>query len=363
MIVQIEPWIDNDELEQLKRVISSTFLNENELTREFEQKIAALTGSKHAIAVSNGSMALYCCVKALGIGAGDEIIVPDLTFIATATAVIMAGAKPVFCDVDRQIFQIDIAKAKNLVTQRTRGIIPVHLYGGVCDMDELQSFATTQNLWIIEDAAQGVGVHYKNKHVGTLGEIGMLSFYGNKTITCGQGGVVLTDRDDLAQACMRLKNYGRNKKGTFVHDEIGYNFAFTDLQAAIGISQLNKLNRIIDKKKQIFELYSENLTSLSQLKPQLFNVDAKPVHWFTSFLAEQSDALIAYLDKNGIQTRKFFHPLHLQPCFNDLQQAGTFEHTDYLSTCGVSLPSSYSLKIEEQWLVIDKIKDFYAGRD
>src|SRR5581483_8539832 len=186
MILQIEPWIDEQELEQLKRVVASTFVVEHDLTAEFEQLTRDLTGAKHAIAVTNGTMALYCCLKALDIGPGDEVIVPNITFIATANAVILAGATPVFCEILPTTFCLDPARAETLITPRTKAIMPVHLYGQSADMTAIGALAKSKNIRIIEDAAQGVGVKFEGKHVGTVDPLGILSYYGNKTVTCGE---------------------------------------------------------------------------------------------------------------------------------------------------------------------------------
>ena len=196
-IPQIEPWIDDEELVQLKRVIQSTYVTEHELTQEFEDLIKELTGARYAVALTNGTAALYCCLVALGVGPGDEVIVPNLTFIATANAVLMAGATPIFCEVERDTMCMDPAAAEKLITSKTRALMPVHLYGQSADMHRLVKIAKDHGIKIIEDAAQGVGVKFDNKHVGTYGDLGILSFYGNKTITCGEGGIILTDDEEL----------------------------------------------------------------------------------------------------------------------------------------------------------------------
>src|SRR5580700_1798644 len=250
-IVQIEPWIDECELRELKRVIDSTFLVEHDLTREFESLTAAMAGCRHAMAVCNGSMALFVCLKALGIGPGDEVIVPNLTFVATANAVILAGATPVLCDVREDTFCLDVERAEKLLTRKTRALLPVHLYGQSADMPQVMALARAHQLKVIEDAAEGVGVTFEGRHVGT----------------CGEGGMVLTDDDELARAAYRLKNYGRDQKGTFVHESIGFNFSFTDLQAAIGIAQMKKLPAIVCRKREIRDRYVEELRGLAGLRP------------------------------------------------------------------------------------------------
>ena len=360
-IPQIEPWIDEEELHQLKRVVESTYVTEHALTAEFEEQIKELTGAKHAIAVTNGTAALYCCLKALGVGPGDEVIVPNITFVASANAVIMTGASPVFCEIRSDTFCIDVSAAEKLVNENTRAIMPVHLYGQSADMDALQRLAASESIFIIEDAAQGVGVKFNGKHVGTFGELGILSFYGNKTITCGEGGVILTDSDELKEECYRLKNHGRSVKGIFKHEAIGYNFAFTEMQAAIGIAQMNKLSRIIERKSKIRDLYYKELSSFSSaFEPVYVDPRSSPVYWFTSFLAQDRKNLQAFLREQGIQTREFFYPLHLQPCYSNMRIEGEFKTSEEVYTKGISLPSSYMLTGDNQMRVIDAVKEFYG---
>lgn len=365
MIIQIEPWIDEEELFQLKRVVDSTYVTEGAITNEFEERIKGLTGARHAIAMTNGTLALFACLKSLGIGPGDEVIVPDMTFIASANAVIMTGATPIFCEVHSDTYCIDITAARELVTKNTKVIMPVHLYGQAADMTALMAFAKELNLFVVEDAAQGVGVKFLGKHVGTFGDLGILSFYGNKTITCGEGGVVLTDNDDLAKACYRLKNHGRERKGIFIHEEIGFNFAFTEMQAAIGVAQLNKLDRIVARKKDINNIYVSELKGLSGFNPCHIDSRVDPVYWFTSFETDSLDELSVFLLSQGVQTRRFFYPLHLQPCYQkhiEVKKLNTrkFPITEAIFNNGISLPSSYHLTINEQKSVVEAIRKFYS---
>jgi len=361
MINQIEPWIDDEELIQLRRVIDSTFVTEHDLTLEFEEKIKSLTGSPYAVSVTNGTAALFCALKALGIGEGDEVIVPNMTFIASSNAVLMAGATPIFCEIKSDTFCIDMDYAEALVSPKTKALMPVHLYGQSADMDAVLAFADRHGLKIIEDAAQGVGVTYKNKHVGTFGAAGILSFYGNKTITCGEGGVILTDDSEVRDECYKLKNHGRLTKGTFLHDSIGYNFSFTEMQAAIGISQLNKLPRIIENKKAIWNYYHKRLASLNKLFiPVELNPLSSPVHWFTSFLTPHKESLKNFLKKRKVQTRDFFYPLHRQPCYGSLKiPPDYFPISNKIYEQGLSLPSSFNLTRENQDMVVESILEFH----
>lgn len=367
MIKQIEPWIDDAELVELKAVIESTFVTEGAYTSEFEKMCRALTGAKHAIAVANGTLALYSTLKALNIGAGDEVIVPDLTFIATANAVIMAGATPIFCDIRQDTYCIDSDLLKAKITPRTKAVMPVHLYGQSADMARLCDICAEMELRVIEDAAQGVGVKFNGQHVGTFGDLGILSFYGNKTVTCGEGGIILTENDDLAARCYKLKNHGRAKKGVFVHEDIGFNFSFTEMQAAVGVAQLKKLSRIIEKKAKIRSYYLEGLQDVQGVRGCFIDQRTSPVHWFTSIVCDDAENLSSYLYAKRIQTRRFFYPLHRQPCyakngFLTGMNAAPFPISDKIFHQGLSLPSAFSLTEDEQDFVISEIKAYCENR-
>jgi len=360
MISQLEPWIDHNEFRELKRVIDSTFVTEAKLTEEFEAMTKDLTGAKHAIAMSNGTVAIYCALKALGIGKEDEVIVPSLTFIATANAVLMAGAIPVFCDVYEDTFCIDIEQTERLINKKTKAIMPVHLYGQSADMIKVDTLAKKYNLFVVEDAAQGIGVKFLERHVGTFGDIGVLSYYGNKTITCGEGGMILTNSEELAEKCYRLKNHGRSSKGVFIHEEIGYNFSFTEMQAALGIAQMKKLPLIISKKNEIHNYYIEKLSKIASLNSCFVDNRCSPVFWMTSFLTDQKNDLGEHLLEKGIQTREFFYPLHLQPCYNNLDLTfGSFPVSERIYNKGISLPSSYSLQGSQLQYITDSIINYY----
>jgi perosamine synthetase len=303
----------------------------------------------------------------MGIGPGDEVIVPDLTFIASANAVILAGGVPVLSEVREDTFCIDVERAEMLVTGRTKAIMPVHLYGQSAEMPKVMAFARRHGLQVIEDAAEAIGVRYEGKHVGTFGDMGILSYYGNKTITCGEGGIVLTNDDSLAKAAYRIKNYGRDRKGTYIHETIGFNFSFTDLQAAIGLAQMRKLPAIIGKKREIHDRYVQELQSVECFRPVYVDSRCEPVFWFTSFLCEDPEALSLFLRRQNIQTRRFFLPLHQQPCYADgkyIRAAdGDFRISESIYRQGISLPSSYSLTEDDQTHVIEQIRSFYAGRN
>jgi len=280
----------------------------------------------------------------------------------------------VLCDIGTD-FSLDLEKAEKCLSRRTKAIMPVHLYGMASEMDSILEFADKHNLKIVEDAAQGVAVHYKAKHVGTFGDLGILSFYGNKTMTCGEGGVILTDSDDLAKKCYRLKNHGRSEKGVFVHEAIGFNFAFTEMQAAVGLAQLDKLPDIVERKQLMLNKYTSELRELKGvMDPVKPETDCVPVYWFTSFLASTPDFKVRlknHLHLKFIQTRAFFTPLDLQPCYQtcryEAQRKGTevvtgrcsMDVSHDLFERGISLPSSCTMSEEEHNSVIEAILEFF----
>ncbi len=358
MINQIEPWIDNEELIQLTKVIESTQITEGPMTNLFEKLTSDLVGARHAIAFTNGSVALFSILKSLDIGPGDEVIIPNLTFIATATAVILAGATPVLCDIQESDLGLDPIEVKKLITQKTKAIIVVHLYGNAADIDEIKNICEASNLYLVEDAAQGVGVAYKGQHVGQFGIAGILSYYGNKTITCGEGGIVLTNSNQIRDAVYSLKNHGRLKKGIFVHDKIGFNFAFTEMQAAIGVAQMGKLERIIKAKEDILERYKLNLPEFTFFEKSEFTT--KYVPWFSSVKVADPQAVQKVLLERGVGSRRFFPPLSSQPCLANLPSAkNTFPVSEKIYGIGLSLPSSAQLSTHDQDIVISAVQELH----
>lgn len=355
-IPQIQPWIDDSELEELAKVIKSTYISENEATKEFEQRLQEITGAKYVIAYANGTLGLAAALMVLGIGSGDEVIVPDLTFIATANAVILAGATPVLCDINEKGWQMSPSSFRSKITSKTKAVIPVHLYGQSAEMDEIMAIAKEHKIFVIEDAAESIGTTYKNKHVGTIGDIGMISFYANKIITSGEGAVMLTDDATLAKELYKMKNHGREKKGIFIHESIGFNFSFSDLHAAVGISQLKKLPKILSRKKEINDKYISELKSIVKFFEH--SSDVSPVYWFTNIEVPSAEKLEIFLKENGIGSRRYFYPLHMQPCYKG-KFGNDFPNAQNAYETGLSLPSSYSLTNEQQDYVISKIKEFF----
>lgn len=359
MIPQFEPWLGEEELAQVAETIRANWITGGEKVREFERKIGELCGVKRAIAICNGTLALYVGLKILGIGEGDEVIVPDFTFIASANSVVMVGATPVFVDIDAKTFNIDPECTERAITPKTKAIMPVHIYGQSADMEAIGEIAKRHGLYVIEDAAQGIGVTFNGKPVGGFGKVGCLSFYADKTMTTGEGGMVLTNDDELVRQCLILKHQGRTGRGIYFHEHIGYNFRLTDLQAAVGLAQFSKLPTIIERKKGNEKLYRELLKDVEGVEfpyidPRGFNVPFR-----INILVDEPERLHNFLEKEGIGARRFFYPLHQQPCY---KVGGEFPNSVRAYERGLSLPSAVTLTREQISYVCQKIKEYFRNR-
>ena len=315
-IPEFNPLVEKEEVFQVLETLEDNWLTEGKKTRLLEEMLAERCGCHRAIMVPNGTLALFAALKVLGIGPGDEVIVPDFTFFGSASAVVLAGATPVFVDVDPYDFNIDVRAAEASVSDRTRAIMPVHIYGQPCDMLSVMALAERRGLLVVEDAAQGLGVTFGDKHVGTFGEIGCMSFFADKTMTTGEGGVLLVNDPALAKECVYFKNQGRLKRGSFVHERMGYNFRITDLQAAIGVAQFRRVQQNIDRKRAIRAAYYERLRDCPGVTLPQDNGYGEVVPFRTNILVQDPEALAKSLDERDIAIRRFFYPLHRQPSFH-----------------------------------------------
>lgn len=353
MIKISEPYLDEKELKNVIDAVKSGWISsKGSYITEFEQKFAQYCGMKNGIATSNGTTSLHLALKALGIKKDDEVIVPTLTFIATANAVAYCNAKPVFVDSHPVYWCIDPEKIKEKITENTKAIIPVHLYGHPCDMDPIMEIARDHDLYVIEDAAEAHGAEYKGKKVGSFGDINCFSFFANKIITTGEGGMCLTDNDELAERMRILRDHGMNPNKKYWHDVIGFNYRMTNMQAAVGVAQLEKIEKIIDIKRSNVVLYNHFLKHVNGITLPVEEKWARSVYWMYSVLIDHSfnrDDLMKKLEREGIDTRPLFYPVHKMPPYD----GGVFPIAEVLSKMGMSLPSSANLKIRE----IDRICD------
>jgi len=371
IIPQIEPWLGDEEIKQVKESIKNQWISGGSKLKEFQDKIAKLCQVKYAIATCNGTQALYIGLKILGISKGDEVIVPDFTFIASANAVVWAGGKPVFVDIDAQTLNIDPEKIEKAITSKTKAIMPVHIYGQSADMKKICAIAKKHKLYVIEDAAQGVGVTFDGKPVGGFGDVGCLSFYADKVLTTGEGGMILTNNKKLATKAIILSNQGRTGRGWYVHDYLGYNFRMADLAAGIGLAQLKKLPLIIKMKIRNENLYRKYLSGISEVEFPYIDPKGFKVPYRSIIFVKDPQALMEFLNKNNIKTARTFFPLHFQPCFTKnggigervkLNIKGSFPNTISTNKKILNLPSGVALKEEEIRYVCNKIKEFFDSK-
>ena len=339
MIPQYSPWLKKEDLSAIKSVIDSKWVTEGKVTAQFEAEFAKFIGTKHAVACSNGTIALALAMLGKGIGQGDEVIVPDFTFVATATAVSLIGAKPVLVDVDEYL-TLDPELFKKAITNQTKAVMPVHIYGQPTEMDAINEIAAEHDIFVIEDAAEAHGNSYKGKRLGAWGGASCFSFFINKHITSVEGGMVLTNDADLALRMRMLKNYGRREKGGYNHEIIGYNFRMTDMQSALGLSQLKRFSEIEEQKQRVFKSYKDKLGELIPVS----RPDSDVTPWFINVMVDNASAFDPKLKQKEIGCRRFFPPLHSMEFY---KQEGAFPITDNAYKHGISLPS-FPLLTEEQ---------------
>jgi len=325
----------------------------------FEQAFARFCGRAYGVATNNGTTALHLALAALKIGPGDEVIVPSLTFVATANAVAYAGARPVFVDSDPDTWTMDPQAVAAVVTPRTRAIIPVHLYGHPVDMDPILDLARERNIAVIEDAAEAHGARYKGRVVGSLGLMGCFSFYGNKIITTGEGGMVVTDDQALAQRLAWLRDQAMSRERRYWHSEVGYNYRLTNIQAAIGLGQLERIDRILARKRQIADLYNRQLANVPGLTRAPEAPWAHNVYWMYSVLVQDNfglsrDEVMAGLRARGIDSRNFFWPVHSLPPYESGLRLPVCED---LAARGINLPSSPSLTDDQVSYICQVLAD------
>lgn len=355
------PRICGNERELVEEVLKSNYINDGQVTRSFEQKVALLLGVKYAVAVPSGTAAITAALRAVGVRAGDEVIVPDITFIATANAVSILGARPVLVDVEERTLNMDRESMSRAITPRTRAIVPVHVSGRGAAMEDILSIANAKEIPVVEDAAEAFCSRYQGQYLGTLGIAGCFSLSPNKTITTGQGGLVVTNDANLHQALRELKDQGRPVPGTGgddVHQSAGYNFKFTNLQAAVGLAQLNCLEERMVRMRAIYRTYASRLKQLPGLRLPGFDVDSGECPQWTDAVIEQRDELDTYLLARNIECRRFWFPLHTQAPYR-LPDDG-FPVSTHISRKAVWLPSAYTMTDAETEFVCEQIIGFLA---
>ena len=363
MIPVNEPLLNGNEKKYLGECVDTGWISsDGPFVKEFEQRFAKWVGRKHGIAVANGSAALDIAVQALRLGPGDEVIMPSFTIISPASSVVKQGATPVLVDSDPVTWNIDVTKIEEKVTANTKAIIVVHIYGLPCDMDPIMTIAKKHNLKVIEDSAEMHGQTYNGKKCGTFGDISIFSFYPNKHITTGEGGMIMVDDDALDFRCRDLRNLCFLPGRRFIHEELGWNYRFTNMQGALGLAQLERIENFIEKKRWIGNTYNELLKDLKGVqKPLIATNYAENIYWVYAMVLNDdvpfdADEMMKRLADKGVGNRPFFWPMHEQPVFKNM---GLFKGESYpvaerMARRGFYIPSGLAIT-EEQMIEVARV--------
>lgn len=353
-----KPSITEKEIAYVTDAVSSTWISSlGKYIDRFEADFAAFCGTKYGIATSNGTVALHLALVTLGIGKGDEVIVPDLSFIATVNTILQAGAVPVFVDIDPYNLCMDPKTVEKAITPRTRAVMPVHLYGHPADMNAINAIAARHSLFVIEDAAEAHGATINGQKVGSWGVCGCFSFYGNKNITTGEGGMITTNDEALYHRLRYLRDHAMSKEKRYWHTECGYNYRMTNMQAALGCAQMERIDELMERKKKIFSSYTAHLNGIPGISLNRTYPWATHAYWLVCLEIEsydevRRDAFIRRLKELGVDSRTYFYPMSAMPY---LKQADT-PVTHALSPKGLNLPTYFDLTEEEIKRICDAVK-------
>lgn len=356
-----EPYLAGNELKYVSDCITSNWISsQGHYLGKFEKIFADYLSIDHAIAVSSGTAALHLALKAIGVGYADEVILPSLTFGACANVVKLCGATPVFVDVSDNSWTMNPLLIEGLITEKTKAIMPVHLYGHPCDMDPIIALAKKYNLFVIEDCAQALGSRYKSHLAGTFGDISCFSFFANKVITTGEGGMCVTRNVEIKEKINMLRDHGMSRDRRYWHDLVGFNYRLTNIQAAIGLAQMEKIDDFLDKRRILTNAYTENLKGVNGITLPPAQSWAENIFWLYSILIDEqilgisAAKMIKRLATEGIDTRPFFQPLHKQPPFFD--SSINLSVTDRLADQGISLPTGNDVGINDVEMVCHAIR-------
>lgn len=355
-----EPSLVGNEKKYVLDCLESTWISSNgKYIQQFEEAFAKFCGVKCALSCCNGTASLHLALLALGVGPGDEVIVPTLTFVATANAVSYCGATPVFVDSEIETWNMDTSLLEDLITPRTKGIVVVHIYGHPVDMDPVLAVARKHGLFVIEDAAEAHGAEYKGRKVGSIGDIATYSFYGNKIITTGEGGMVVTSNRELACRIRQLRAQGMDSHRRYWFPVIGYNYRMTNVAAAIGLAQLEKVNWHVTRRREIATQYARCLGDVPGVRFQAEKPWARNVYWMTSVVLDEQwpdrDLVMEKLADAGIETRPFFYPMHTLPIYCKSARGQGYPISEKVAARGINLPSSAKLTEEDVGYICDQL--------
>ncbi len=358
------PDIDSQDIEAVVSVLETSHLSLGPKLIEFEQKMAEYTGVKHAVAVNSGTSALHLMIRALGLQPGDEVITTPFSFVASSNCILFEGGKPVFVDIDPHTYNLDIDLIEQAITPKTKGILAVDVFGQPPDWDRLDALVKKHDLFLIEDSAEAIGATYKGRKAGSLGDVGLFAFYPNKQMTTGEGGIIVTDDDKIATLCKSMRNQGRDEgAGWLQHARLGFNFRLSDINCALGITQLARLDEMLAKRAQVAAWYNDRFEDVADIKTICVSPDVK-MSWFVyvarladHYFREDRDEILGQLRAKGIQCSNYFTPIHLQPFYQTFgYAAGDFPVTEQVSERTVALPFFNHLEEAQVDIVVNQLK-------
>ncbi|MEZ4869658.1 MAG: DegT/DnrJ/EryC1/StrS family aminotransferase [Caldilineaceae bacterium] len=359
-----EPTLTGNELKYVQQAIETNWISSaGSFIRDFEIRFAQACGVRYGVACANGTVAMHLAMATLGLEPGDEVIIPTFTMIATANAVTYCGAKPVLADMEPAYWQLDLNQVEDKITPRTKAIIPVHIYGHPTDMDPLMALAQQHGLKVIEDAAEAHGAEYHGRRTGGLGDAAGFSFYGNKIITTGEGGMVTTNDREIAKLAWNLRDHAFSSERHFWHKFIGFNYRMTNLQAAVGLAQVEQLDHFVAQRRRNAHEYNARLADIPGIHIPQEAAWAKNVYWMYGLLVDEAaygmnrDQLRKVLADNGIETRTFFIPMHCQPIYWQTFKGERYPVAERLCRDGFYLPSASSLTVSEIEYITSVIRE------
>ena len=352
MIPVAKPILSSEELDEIRAVLESGIRAQGETVARFEERFAEYVGTDYGVAVSNGTTGLHAALAALGVGEGDEVITPPFSFIATATSILMQRARPVFCDIDPETYNINPDGIEDAITERTKAIIMVHLYGLPCDMNAIMEIAESNGLKAVEDACQAHGAEYHGRRAGSIGDVGVFSIYPTKNMTTGEGGMITTSDPEVAERARMIRNHSQSER--YVHPILGYNYRMTNLAAAIGLSQLKRIDHFNEKRRENARFYDENLNLDAPIVPD----GCKHVYHQYTIQVEDRDGFTRHLEKDGVGYGVHYPvPIHRQPLMREYNSQ-SFSHTEEASRRVVSIPVHPALTDEEREHVVRAVNGY-----
>lgn len=358
-----KPNMGNEEIEMVVKVLKSGHLSQGALVKKFEKEIARYCGTKYAVAVNSGTAALHCALYGMGVKTDDEVITSPFTFVATTNAILMQKAKPIFCDINENTFNIDPSQIESKITKKTKIILPVSMYGHTYDVAEINAIAENNKLRVLEDAAQSIGAEYKKRKTGSLADVTSFSLYATKNITSGEGGAITTNDKAIANSCRSFRHHGQKENTIYEYISLGYNYRMTDIAAAIAIEQLKKIEKLTMIRRRNAKLLFQGLTNINGLILPVENPDFKDVYYqytirITKKFKTSREKFIKYLMSQGITARVYYpKPLHLHPHIEKLgYKKGDFPVAERLANEIVSIPVHPLVSEREINYIIEKIK-------